>query len=71
MSQETNMGQAQTLGFWELTGGGWRNARLFVDRVRAVTPADVQRVARKYFKNAKFVVIGDPSKVDRALFTTF
>jgi zinc protease len=68
MSQETNMGQAQQLGLWELTGGGWRNALTYVDRMRAVTPADVQRVATRYLKNARFVVIGDPKKIDRALF---
>jgi predicted Zn-dependent peptidase len=68
MGQETNMGQAQQLGLWELTGGGWRNAGTFVNRMRAVTPADVQRVATKYLKNARFVVVGDPKKIDRALF---
>ena len=68
MQQETNMGQAQQLGLWELTGGGWRNALTFVDRMRAVTPADVQRVASQYLKNARFVVVGDPKKIDRTLF---
>jgi zinc protease len=70
MQQETNMGQAQQLGHWELTGGGWRNALTYVDRMRAVTPADIQRVASRYLKNARFVVIGDPKKVDRTLFTS-
>jgi predicted Zn-dependent peptidase len=68
MGQETNMGQAQQLGLWELTGGGWRNALTYVDRMRAVTPADVQRVAARYLRNARFVVVGDPKKIDRALF---
>lgn len=70
MQQETNAGQAQQLGLWELTGGGWRNALTLVDRMRTVTPADVQRVAARYLKNARFVVIGDPKKVNRALFTS-
>ena len=68
MSQETNIGQAQQLGMWELTGGGWRNALTYVDRLRMVSPADVQRVATRYLRNARFVVIGDPKKIDRALF---
>jgi zinc protease len=68
MGQETNLGQAAQLGRFELTGGGWRNALVLVDRVRAVTPADIQRVATRYFRNARFVVVGDPKKVDRALF---
>ena len=70
MSQETNMGQAQQLGHWELTGGGWRNARAYVDRLQAVTPADIRRVATTYLKNAQFVVIGDPKKIDRAVFSS-
>jgi zinc protease len=68
MRQETNLGQAEQLGIYELTGGGWRNALTLVDKVRAVTPADIQRVATRYFKNARFVVVGDPKKIDRALF---
>jgi zinc protease len=68
LSQETNLAQASQLGAFELTGGGWRNALALVDRVKAVTPADVQRVVTRYFRNARFVVVGDPKKIDRALF---
>jgi len=68
VGQETNLGQATQLGTYELTGGGWRNALTLVDRVKAVTPADIQRVANRYFRNARFVVVGDPKKVDRTLF---
>jgi zinc protease len=68
MSQQTNMGQASQLGLWELQGGGWENAVRYVDRLRAVTPADVQRVARAYIKNLRFAVVGDPAKINRALF---
>lgn len=68
MSQQTNMGQAGQLGLWELQGGGWENALRYVDRLRAVTPQEIQRVARAYLRNMRFAVIGDPAKVDRALF---
>jgi zinc protease len=71
MGQETNGGQAGSLGNWELTGGGWRNARLFVDRMKAVTAADIKRVASQYLKNARFVVIGDPKKIKQSVFTSF
>lgn len=71
MAQETNMGQAGTLGTFELVGGGWRNAEAFPERVRAVTPADIQRVARDYLRNLRFAVIGDPSAIDRELFTSY
>jgi zinc protease len=70
LNQETNMGQAQQLGLWELTGGGWRGGLTFVDRMRAVTPAEIQAVAKRYLRNARFVVVGDPKKIDRKLFVS-
>jgi zinc protease len=63
MGQQTNMGQASSLALWELSGGGYQNAVTYVNRLRAVKPADVQRVARTYLKDFRFVVVGDPSKV--------
>jgi zinc protease len=71
MSQQSNMGQAQQLGLFELLGGGWQNLGHFVDAVRRVTPAEVQRVATRYMQHARFAVIGDPAKIDRQLFTSF
>ena len=70
MGQESNMGQAARLGVYELTGGGWERSESFISRIRAVTPAEIQRVARRYFKNFTFVVVGDPAKIDRKLFTS-
>ncbi|MBI4421228.1 MAG: insulinase family protein [Gemmatimonadetes bacterium] len=70
MSQQTNMGQAAELGLWEIVGGGWENAGGFLEKLRAVTPQDVQRVARTYLTNFRFAVIGDPAKIDRGLFTS-
>jgi zinc protease len=70
LQQEANMGQAATLGRYELVGHGWRRADSFIARVRAVTPADVQRVARTYLHDFRFAVVGDSAKVDRALFTS-
>jgi zinc protease len=68
MGQQTNMGQASQLGLWEIQGGGWQNAARYVDRLRAVTPQQVQRAAQAYLRNVRFVVIGDPAKVSAALF---
>lgn len=68
MGQETNMAQAGELARYELIGGGWRNSLDFLERLRAVTPADVQRVAQKYMRNLRFVVIGDPKAIDRNVF---
>jgi zinc protease len=71
MSQQTNMGQAANLGRWELIGGGWANARTYLDRVRAVTPADVQHAARSYMRSFSFAMLGDTTKVNRAFVTSF
>ena len=65
------MGQAADLGLWELAGGGWANAATYLNRVRAVTPADVQRAARTYMKSFQFVLLGDTTKVNRGFVTSF
>jgi zinc protease len=70
IDQETNAAQAGELARYELIGGGWRNSLRLLESLRAVTPADIQRVARKYMRNLRFVVIGDPARVDKNLFTT-
>lgn len=69
MGQETNAAQAGELAQFELIGGGWRNSADFLERLRAVTPADVKRVANTYMRNLQFVVIGDPRQIDKGVFT--
>ncbi len=69
LGQETNAAQAGELAQAEILGGGWRNSTLFMDKVSAVTPADVQRVAQKYMRNIRFVVLGNPKSVDTKIFT--
>jgi predicted Zn-dependent peptidase len=69
MGQETNAAQAGELAQYELIGGGWRNSITFIERVKAVTPASVQAVAQKYMKNMRFVVLGDPKRIDSSVFT--
>lgn len=68
LDQQTNGAQAAELAKYELIGGGWRNAFEFLDRVREVKPADVQRVANKYMKNIRFVVVGNPASIERSVF---
>ncbi|REJ76378.1 MAG: insulinase family protein [Acidobacteria bacterium] len=68
IDQETNGAQAREMAKYELIGGGWRNAFGFLEKVKAVTPAQVQTVARKYFKNLHFIVIGDPAIIDQEVF---
>ena len=69
MGQETNAAQAGELAQYELIGGGWRNSLVTIERLRAVSPADVQRAARTYMRNIRFVVIGNPDQIDRNVFT--
>jgi len=66
--QETNAAQVGELARFELIGGGWRNSLSFLDKMREVTPADVQTVAKKYMKNLRFVVIGNPSAINKEIF---
>lgn len=68
MEQETNSAQAGVLARHELIGGGWRQADRVLDRVRAVTPADVRRVAGTYMRNLQFVALGNPARIDRQAF---
>jgi len=68
LSQETNAAQAANLAEYELIGGGWRRSFDMLSHLRAVSPADVQRVAQKYMRNIRFVVIGDPQRIDKSVF---
>lgn len=69
MGQETNAAQAAELAQYELIGGGWRNSIDFFEKLSAVTPADIQRVAQKYMRNIRFVVLGNPKSIDSIVFT--
>ena len=47
-TKETMQGQARKLGYFELETGDHGYERLYLERVRGVTPEDIVRVARKY-----------------------
>ena len=68
LGQETNGAQTGSLASAELLGGGWRTADEFIARISSVTPSDVRRAVSTYMKNLQFVVLGDPSKIDRKVF---
>jgi len=68
IGQETNTAQAANMAQYELIGGGWRNSLSFLEKLRAVTPSDVQRVSQKYMRNIRFVVLGNPAKIDKNVF---
>jgi zinc protease len=69
LGQETNAAQAGELAQYELIGGGWRSSVDFLEKLSAVTPADIQRVSQKYMRNIRFVVLGNPQSVDPTVFT--
>jgi zinc protease len=46
--QDSNFRHAMLLGQAESVGAGWRKIDQFVEQIRAVTPKDIQRVARLY-----------------------
>jgi len=68
MGEQTNGAQTGSLAIAELVGGGWRTAGDFLNRINAVTPADVRRAANTYMRSLQFVVLGDPAKIDRRVF---
>jgi zinc protease len=68
LKQETNASQVAELARYELIGGGWRNSLTFIDKMLAVKPADVKTVANKYMKNIRFVVIGNPTAINKQIF---
>jgi zinc protease len=46
--QDSNFRHAMLLGQAESVGAGWRKIDQFVERIRAVTAKDIQRVTRQY-----------------------
>lgn len=68
LSQETSGAQVGELARYELLGGGWRNSFQFLNRIRDVRANDLPAVANKYMRNLRFVVVGDPAKIDRSVF---
>jgi zinc protease len=71
LDNETNAAQADFLARSELYEGSYKEADRFVEELKRVTPADVQRVARKYMKGFRFAYVGDPAKLNARTFTLF
>ena len=71
LNNETNAAQANQLARGLLYHDDWRYADHFIDALRRVTPADVQRAARTYFRNVRFAYVGDPNRLNRAAVQRF
>jgi len=68
IGQETSGAQAGELAQYELIGGGWRNAFLFMNGVRSVRPEDIRDVSNKYMKNLRFAYVGNTASIQRPVF---
>jgi len=68
MDLETNSNLASNLARAELLQGDWREYSDFLERVKAVGPKDIERVAEKYLDDYQFGVVGRPQSVDRSVF---
>jgi zinc protease len=71
LKNETDADQASFLARAELYDGDYRAASTFVARLRAVTPADIERVAIQYMHDTRFGFVGDTTKAPPALRTRF
>ncbi len=69
LQNSSRAGIVSQTAFTDLHGLGPDYLRTYVERVRAVTPADVQRIAREYLKPdaMTLVVVGDESVVREQL----
>jgi zinc protease len=69
-ANETTDGQAALLARAQILGGDWRLVRSLPDRMRAVSGEEIEAFARKHIANLQTVVLGDPQKIDPALFSS-
>ena len=71
LDNETDADQANFLARAELYHGDYREADRFVDDLRRVTPADIQRVARTYMRDVAFAYVGDTTRVSKTTVEVF
>lgn len=71
LKNETNGDQATFLARAQIYQGDYRAASHFVDDLRRVQPDDVRRVAMKYMRDFRFVYVGKPEALSKALTDQF
>jgi zinc protease len=71
LKNETNGDQATFLARAQIYRGDYRTASKFVDDLRRVRPEDVRRVAKQYMHDFRFVYLGKPDLLSRALIEQF
>ncbi len=65
---ETNAAQAAALATNEVLHNDWRRALTINDEMAKLTKADLNRVFNKYVNHIAWVYMGDPAKVNPALY---
>lgn len=65
LQNETSTAQADFLARAQVYRGDYTAGERFVAELRAVTGADVRRVAQRYLVNARWAYVGDPNRVTR------
>jgi zinc protease len=71
LDNETSTAQADFLARAQLYRGDYAAGDRFASDLRAVTGADVRRVAQRYFTGAKWAYVGDPERVSRSRLSLF
>jgi len=66
--QETNDAQAMSLVNNEVLHGNWKRSLTIKEDINKVTPEQVNAVFNKYMNNINWVYMGNPAKVNPALF---
>jgi zinc protease len=65
--RDSMMAQAMEIGRFEAAGYDWRDYDKLLEKLRSVTPEEVQAVAKKYFKDDTLTVaVLDPLPLDQA-----
>ena len=71
LDNETSTAQADFLARAQLYRGDYAAGERFVADLRAVTGADVRRVAQRYLTHARWAYVGDPNRVSRERLAVF
>ena len=71
LDNESGAQQADFLARAELYYGDFRRADRFVDELRAITPADIQRAAGRYMRDVRFVYIGNAGQAPLRIMRMF
>jgi zinc protease len=67
LRDETMASQCEALGRYQIYTGNWENSLHVVEKVQALTPQDIQNVAKKYIRNINWAAVGKSEKVTKAL----